>query len=124
VALLHGYTTTLPLVVLVENGANISRGRNLAFEHTHGDVIAISDAGVTLPDDWLERLIAPLEADASVQVACGFFRADPHTVFEVAMGATVLPLASEITPPPSCQAVAVLRCAVVPLSAWGATLNG
>lgn len=112
VALLHGYTTTLPLVVLVENGANISRGRNLAFEHTHGDVIAISDAGVTLPDDWLERLIAPLEADASVQVACGFFRADPHTVFEVAMGATVLPLASEITPAtflPSSRSVAVRR---------------
>lgn len=101
-------------------GANISRGRNLAIAAATHEVIACTDAGVRLAPDWLERIVGPLlaaqEAGAPRWVA-GFFLPDPHTTFEVAMGATVLPELSEIAPArflPSSRSVAFVK------SAWQA----
>ncbi|MBN2470123.1 MAG: glycosyl transferase family 2, partial [Anaerolineae bacterium] len=62
-------------------------------------------------------LTAPFATDPALQVVAGFFRADPHTPFEVAMGATVLPLEDEIDPAgflPSSRSVAFRK------SAWQA----
>jgi len=98
VAILQRYTDRLPLRVLVVAGCNISAGRNRAIEAAQGDIIAVTDAGVRLERDWLEKLVQPLVVDSSLQVAGGFFKADPHNVFEAAMGATVLPLVDEIDP--------------------------
>lgn len=112
VALMQPYREQLPLTVIEEAGANISRGRNAAAAHANGDVLVITDAGVTLPDDWLEHITRPFEQPDPPGVVAGFFRADPHTVFEVAMGATVLPLKAEIDPAtflPSSRSVAVKR---------------
>jgi hypothetical protein len=95
--------------VLVETGCNISRGRNVAITAAQGDIIAVTDAGVTLPDGWLQHLTQPLLDDPACHVVSGFFRADPHTFFEAAMGATVLPLRDEINPDtflPSSRSVA------------------
>ena len=47
-------------------------------------------------------------------MVAGFFRADPHSPFEVAMGATVLPLRDEIDPAtflPSSRSVAFRKAA-------------
>lgn len=96
VAVLSEYEGRLPLRILVKPGANISAGRNRAIEAAQGDLIAVTDAGVWLEPDWLERIAAPLLADETVQVVSGFFEADPRNLFEAAMGATVLPLADEI----------------------------
>lgn len=96
VTLLHEYAERLSLRVLVEAGANISVGRNRAIAAATGDIIAVTDAGVTLEHDWLERLTAPFQNDPSLDVVAGFFQADPRTVFEVALGATTLPLVEEI----------------------------
>jgi len=54
--------TYLPVRVLVESGANISRGRNVAIQAAKGEIIASVDAGVWLEPCWLEKLIAPLES--------------------------------------------------------------
>lgn len=100
--------TRLPLRVLRRPGANISQGRNAAIGSASGDVIAVTDAGVRLDPQWLEKIVTPFE-DESVQAVAGFFRPDPHTVFEVAMGATVLPERKEINPArflPSSRSVA------------------
>lgn len=113
VAQIQGYADRLPLRVLVEPGANISRGRNLAIAAATGEVIASTDAGVRLAPDWLERLVEPF-ADPAVQVVSGFFVPDPQTVFEVAMGATVLPEVREIRPAsflPSSRSVAFRKAA-------------
>jgi glycosyltransferase involved in cell wall biosynthesis len=72
-------------------GANISQGRNAAIAAAHGQVIAVTDAGVRLDPSWLEELIRPFEQDAETNIVAGFFVPDPQTPFEVAMGATVLP---------------------------------
>ncbi len=103
-----------PLRVLVEPGANISRGRNLAVAAASGEVIASTDAGVWLTPDWLAELVAPFEAPDLPQVVAGFFVPDPHGAFEIAMGATVLPTLAEIDPArflPSSRSVAFTKAA-------------
>jgi glycosyltransferase involved in cell wall biosynthesis len=106
----------LPLHVLREPGANISRGRNLAIAAARGEVIVATDAGVRLEDGWLAALVAPF-ADGATQVVSGWFVADPRGAFETAMGATVLPHQREIDPAtflPSSRSVAFSK------SAWQA----
>ena len=63
VAVIQEYAGRLPLRVLVEPGANISRGRNVAIAAATGEVIASVDAGVWLEPQWLEKLVEPLMAD-------------------------------------------------------------
>src|SRR5690606_24480007 len=98
VAILQSYVDQLPLHVYVHSDCNISEGSNAAIEAAQGDIIAVTDAGVGLPDNWLECLTQPLLNDSNVQVVGGFFRAAPQNVFEAAMRATVLPLRDEIRP--------------------------
>jgi glycosyltransferase involved in cell wall biosynthesis len=115
VAILEAYQARLPLRIIVEGGASISAGRNRAIENAHGDIIAITDAGVVLPPQWLAELVAPLLADPEADVAAGFFLAEPFNTFEAALAATTLPLAHEIAPDtflPSSRSVAVRRRAL------------
>lgn len=102
----------LPLKVIVAPGANISRGRNIAIEAAAGPVIASTDAGVRLDSHWLEELLKPFQAGSPPAVVSGFFVPDPHSAFEVAMGATVLPAVSDINPDtflPSSRSIAFLK---------------
>ncbi|NJN93836.1 MAG: glycosyltransferase [Anaerolineales bacterium] len=102
----------MPLRVMVEPGANISRGRNLAIEAAAGPIIASTDAGVRLAPCWLEELLKPFQADPHRAVVAGFFVPDPQTAFEVAMGATVLPALADINPAtflPSSRSIAFLK---------------
>lgn len=110
VAIARAYRDRLPgLQVLVEPGANISRGRNRAIAAAQGPVIAVTDAGVRLDPVWLERLVTPFEDGRNASAVAGFFLPDAHGVFQTAMAATVLPLTDEINPDsflPSSRSVA------------------
>ena len=118
-AVLSAWTSAswLPLHVLRKPGANISEGRNAAIAAAIGDVIATTDAGVRLEHDWLEKLVAPFESGDPgqvVSVVSGWFVADPQTLFETVMGATVLPHVREIeaeTFLPSSRSVAFRKVA-------------
>lgn len=106
----------LTLQIVERPGANISRGRNLAIAAAAGEVIAVTDAGVRLERDWLEALVEPFSQNAgqSVTVVSGWFVADSQTLFETAMGATVLPHVREISAEtflPSSRSVAFLKAA-------------
>ncbi len=122
VAVLQEYASRLNLRVLAAPGANISQGRNAAIRAASGEVIAVTDAGVTCRPDWLEKLAAPLREPPQSPIpnlrspvaVAGFFASDPRTPFEVALGATVLPEAGEINPAsylPSSRSVAVRKLA-------------
>lgn len=129
VAVIETYAERLPLRVLVEPGANISRGRNVAIAAATSEVIASVDAGVWLESGWLEKLTEPFESAnlepthspfairvsaRSPQAVAGFFVPDPQTTFELAMGATVLPTLAEVNPAtflPSSRSVAFTKTA-------------
>jgi glycosyltransferase involved in cell wall biosynthesis len=103
----------LPLRVVPAPGANISQGRNIAIRAATGDVIACTDAGSCCAPEWLECLVAPFE-NPPVQVVAGFFRPDPRSVLETAMGATVLPEVRDVNPRtflPSSRSVAYRKAA-------------
>lgn len=112
VAIIESYADRLPLKVIVREGCNISQGRNLAIASAQGDILAITDAGTRLDEHWLENITQPLLDDEKVNVVAGFFKADPTNTFEIAMGATVLPLADEIDPKtflPSSRSIALRK---------------
>lgn len=114
VPILHSYAGKLPLRVLVEPGCSISAGRNSAIRAALGEIIAVTDAGVRLTPDWLHHLTQPFFDTPQTEVVAGFFQADPHTPFEVAMGAAVLPLRDEIDPArflPSSRSIAFRKAA-------------
>lgn len=114
VGILRRYENKLPLKVIVAPGCNISQGRNLAIREAKGDIICVTDAGVTLSQEWVDLITRPLLEFPRVEVVSGFFRPDPHTIFEAAMGATVLPDQDDIDPVsflPSSRSVAFRKSA-------------
>ncbi len=100
--------------VLVEPGANISRGRNVALAAATHDVIAATDADCELDPGWLEAIVAPIEAGADVSM--GWYEPVLETSFERCMAAVNLPLdAGEVDPAtfnPSARSVAFRREAI------------
>jgi glycosyltransferase involved in cell wall biosynthesis len=113
---------TLPRIqLIVEPGANISRGRNLAIEAATCPVVAVTDAGVRLDPDWLAELVKPWEEARSVEHAplavAGFFEPDVRGLFQTAMAATVLPLVDEIRPE---RFLASSRSVAFSKAAWAA----
>lgn len=103
--------TRFPLRVIIEQGANISRGRNVAIAAATHDLIACSDAGTRMHPEWIARISQPLERGARSLVA-GFFLPDFRSPFEMAMSATVLPSLDEVraeTFLPSSRSVAFHR---------------
>lgn len=108
IAVLKEYQARLPLKIIDAPGANISEGRNIAIKNATGDIIAATDAGVRLSPQWLQEITEPFQ-DADTEAVAGFFMPDPRTPFEVAMGATVLPVESDVDPErfmPSSRSVA------------------
>lgn len=91
------YRNRLNVRIFKEPGASISKGRNEAIRNAGGEIIAVTDAGVRLSPNWLAGLAAPIEA-GTADVSAGFFRTDPRSLFETAMGATVLPFQRDINP--------------------------
>lgn len=75
-----------PGITLIEEpGAGIARGRNLAVRAASHDVIAVSDADCVLAEDWLERLLEPMEQGADVSM--GVYVPLARTFFEVCAAA-------------------------------------
>jgi len=101
IAVLEEYTDRLPLRIIIEQGANISRGRNVAIEHATHELIAVTDAGVHLEPDWLERLLAPFhlhtfDGSDAPDFVSGFFLPDAKGLFEHALAMTTLPAREEM----------------------------
>jgi len=104
----------VPVRVLPRPGANIAAGRNAAIAAAQGEIIASTDAGVRLERTWLEHLVAPFEGAKPPDVVSGFFVPEPRSLFERVLGATTLPMMSEVNPQtfnPSSRSVAFRRAA-------------
>lgn len=102
------------VTLIREPGANISRGRNIALGAASHDLIALTDADCVLEPDWLEAIVAPLEAGADVSM--GFYAPIIDGFFQDCMAAVNLPVdAAEVDPStfmPSGRSVAYRRDAI------------
>jgi glycosyltransferase involved in cell wall biosynthesis len=96
-AIVARYMAASHRIRLVSGGHNIPSGRNNAIAQATSPIIACTDAGLTLDPHWLERIVAPIECGAADLVG-GFFRPDPRSLFELALGATNYREAQEIDP--------------------------
>jgi len=67
--------SSIPFSILINPGSNIAKGRNLAISKARFPIIAVSDFGCFLPENWLEHLISPFEDDAEIQVSYGTYAA-------------------------------------------------
>jgi glycosyltransferase involved in cell wall biosynthesis len=95
--------------LIVEPGANVPEGRNVAIAAAAGPTIAITDAGTILDRDWLERLIAPLDADEDLAVSAGFYRPAGRNAFERILATVITPRRRDLPAdgfPPSSRSVA------------------
>jgi len=74
------------LRVLRAPGANIAAGRNLGTQAARSGIVATTDSGCCAAADWLEKLIAPFEADPATDFVGGFYHVDSRTLFEEVVG--------------------------------------
>jgi len=65
-------TIDIPLKLIVAEGANIARGRNIAIENSRYDIIAVTDAGCVLKEDWLSKITEPLK-NPDIDVVAGAY---------------------------------------------------
>ncbi|MFC8732585.1 glycosyltransferase [Luteimicrobium sp. NPDC057192] len=96
--------------VLVQPGAGIARGRNLAIERAQYEHVLVTDGGTTLSPRWVEALVGALEDGADV--ASGFFEPGGSTPFARTLATIILPRLDEIDPAaflPSSRSVGFTR---------------
>lgn len=101
-----------PIRLIERPGTNISQARNAAIDAAQAPLIAVTDCGVRLEADWLERLVAPFDETPPPDVVAGFFQAEPRGAFETALGATTLIVLDDVRAErflPSSRSVAFRR---------------
>lgn len=102
------------VTVVVEPGANIARGRNVAIRSAAHDVIAVADADCGYVPGWLDALVAAI--DAGADVAMGWTEPVVDGFYEACVTSVNLPLSvDEIDPAtymPSSRSVAFRRDAL------------
>jgi glycosyltransferase involved in cell wall biosynthesis len=85
-----------PAKVVVDDGANRSRGRNRAIAEATGEIIASIDGGCIARREWLSQLVAPFETDDPPDVAAGYYEPETSTPLEDAIAVATVPDASEV----------------------------
>jgi glycosyltransferase involved in cell wall biosynthesis len=96
-AIVERYIAAGHPIRLVRGGHNIPSGRNNAIRHARGPLVACTDAGLTLDQRWLERIVAPLER-GDADVVGGFFQPAPRSEFELVLAATNYRDPAEVDP--------------------------
>jgi glycosyltransferase involved in cell wall biosynthesis len=112
-AILTDYASGEPrLKIVLAPGTNISGGRNKAIAMAAGPIIAVTDAGARVSENWLECLSNSLQS--KTDIASGFFSPIANTVYEKSLASVTIPVESEIEPEkflPSSRSVAFYKSA-------------
>lgn len=64
-------------------GASIAKGRNIAVAKSKNPIVAITDAGCVVKEDWLEKITRPF-TDKKVDVVAGFYHMTGNSPFQKA----------------------------------------
>lgn len=76
------FKTKLPQLKLIDvSNSNRSKGRNAAITKAKNDIIAVTDAGCSLKNDWIEKITNPLARKEGDAVA-GFYITSDETMLE------------------------------------------
>lgn len=73
--------------VIIQEGANIAEGRNIAVENTHNEVILGIDGGCVADEDWVKGMMDKFEAGADA--VAGMFAPLSRNLFEFVQGEIV-----------------------------------
>lgn len=68
-------------IKVIEHKGNRSVGRNYAINHSLGNIIACSDAGCELDNDWLKNILLPFD-DNEIDVVAGYYKPLTNSVFQ------------------------------------------
>lgn len=79
------------LRVIEGTEATPGRGRNIGIGAARSEWVALTDAGIRLEPEWLERLIEVVRADGDVQVVYGNYEASIGSFFERCAALVYLP---------------------------------
>jgi len=82
--------------LIIAEGANIARGRNLAIEVCKYPIIAVTDGGCRLSPDWLEKLVAPFEKENPPSIVGGYYKPEDFGYFTRCSGFLLAPNVSKI----------------------------
>ncbi|MDK2789034.1 MAG: hypothetical protein PWP07_2279 [Epulopiscium sp.] len=83
-----------PIKLIIDENANIAKGRNIAISNASHCIILSTDAGCKLSNDWVENISKPFfEQDADV--VAGFYKASPENFFEKCVSEFTLPTVQE-----------------------------
>lgn len=84
-------------IKLIEAGAAYpGTVRNLAILAARFDIIAMTDAGITLDKTWLEELLKPFEEDEDVGIVYGNFEPVRDTFFKDCLAIAFVPAKKDI----------------------------
>ncbi|MDD3905525.1 MAG: glycosyltransferase [Candidatus Omnitrophica bacterium] len=71
-----------PIKMVRTDDAFPGKGRNLAIEASGNELIAMTDAGITLDKNWLEELAQMFSADPDLKVAYGSYEPVTDSLFK------------------------------------------
>ena len=98
VELLEKYKNKFPILnmkIVVEGGANIARGRNLAIKLARESIIAITDAGCEVDRNWLYEITKPI-VDGTTSHVAGWYEGLIRNSFQKKMEPFLFPELSEV----------------------------
>jgi glycosyltransferase involved in cell wall biosynthesis len=109
--------TTLNLKLVSKPNTNIATRRNFGVSMAQFPIIAMTDFGCTVDEDWLEKILIPFEINPDTEVVAGWYRAESSTRLGEWAKHELIPKISDINPQgflPACRSIAFKK------SAWEA----
>jgi GT2 family glycosyltransferase len=64
----------IPIRIIESPGVKIAEGRNIAIQNAIHEVIASTDFGCSLDQNWLKYIVLPFEDDESIQFSAGYYQ--------------------------------------------------
>ena len=85
------------LKILIVPECNRSQGRNIAIENSSNDIIAVTDFGCTLHNDWLKEITFPI-IEREYDAVAGFYYHRDKNIFSIANSFFTHLAVSEVNP--------------------------
>ena len=74
--------TPVKVQLIKSRGMNIAQGRNTAIQAAMYPIVACTDFGCVLDQDWLWNLVLPFEIDPSLDLSSGYYEINQKTTLD------------------------------------------